>query len=628
MVELKEQLALTVQEQIAPGVEVVSLQPVSIVDHVLKCDAETLKALIQDEPGGSHRVSLDEIQRILSTVGEYLSKAGGSASNVMRGVAGFGVGAKLCGARGQDEMGALFNSSMKRAGVNMDAMIAKEGTTGRCCILSCEGERTMRTWLDGAARMNPDELTTTHFAGAKYVFLSGYCLYSEGLLEQAVNLAQAVGAKIALDLASFEIVRAFRSQLTSIINSGAVSVCFCNEDEACEWAGGGKGATAEAGLALLAQHCDICVATLGERGCLVQERGSSTVLAVPAASGVKVVDTTGAGDLFAAGFLYSLIRGYNLQRAAEIGCLAGGAVVQALGAEMGPANWQWLHQRLHGDLAAETVRSSAAAVSQELLACYHLIESKGRGVVYYGSARLREGSEHWGSARKLGADVARLLECTTWTGGGPGMMQAATQGAMDAGCPVAGIRIGREAGTTVRTASYLPSDSAVVCRFLSSRKVALVDSGVRMKETDRTAFIFLPGGLGTMDELFEIMCLMQLKKMGTRFPVPLVLCNFQGARQGKAGFYDGLLEYLASCVELETVGLPELRDVLIANDVSEVVGALAEFYGIENFPLPEGKVVSESDGAVESLVERKKSLVRAADWVERSLSEHVNGGAA
>lgn len=617
--DTKEQ-ELIVQEEISHGIEVASVQPISIVDHVMKCDADQMKALVTDELGGSHRAPLFEIQRILSTVGEYFSKAGGSASNVIRGLAGFGVGAKLVGARGQDEWGALFNSSMKRAGVNVDDMVAKEGNTGRCCILSCEGQRTMRTCLDNTARLDPSELEVSHFAGSKYVFLSGYMLYNKGLLERCVDLAQAVGARIALDLASFEIVRSFRKQLNGIITSGGVSICFCNEDEAIEWAGGTPGTTPEQGLDLLAQYCDISVTTLGEKGCLVKEKGAAETIAQPACSGVTVVDTTGAGDLFASGFLYSILRGYSLKKASEIGCLAGGAVVQTLGSEMTQANWHWLHQRLHGELAAETVRSSAIAVQQELLACYALIERKGRGVVYYGSARLRDGSDHWGRSRVLGATVAKLLNCTTWTGGGPGMMEAATLGAMDAGHEVAGIRIGREAGTTVRTASYLPADSAVVCRFLSSRKVALVDSGVRMKETDKTAFIFLPGGLGTMDELFEILCLMQLKKLGTRFPVPLVLCNFPSSGSssdggGSGGFYDGLLEFTARCVEMKTVGLPELKDVLIAADENEVLDALAEFYGIET--LGSTGVDGGVDGPADS--GGKKKLVRASDWVESKL---------
>jgi predicted Rossmann-fold nucleotide-binding protein len=88
-----------------------------------------------------------------------------------------------------------------------------------------------------------------------------------------------------------------------------------------------------------------------------------------------------------------------------------------------------LYCRLHGELAATVVRDSAAAVQQELLQCYALIERLGRGVVYYGSARLKAASPHWDRARQLGAQVAALLGCTTWSGGGPGMMEAATLGA-------------------------------------------------------------------------------------------------------------------------------------------------------------------------------------------------------
>jgi predicted Rossmann-fold nucleotide-binding protein len=96
---------------------------------------------------------------------------------------------------------------------------------------------------------------------------------------------------------------------------------------------------------------------------------------------------------------------------------------------------------MHGELAGAVVRDSAAAVQQEMLACYALIERKGRGVVYYGSARLKQDSPHWERAVELGREVARLLGCTTWSGGGPGMMEAATLGALRcAGGPAAALQ--------------------------------------------------------------------------------------------------------------------------------------------------------------------------------------------
>ncbi|KAL0055474.1 hypothetical protein WJX82_000862 [Trebouxia sp. C0006] len=482
---------------------------------------------------------------MLAQIGEFHSKAGGSNANTIRGLAaGFGVQCELVGARGYDEWGAMFASSMKRSMVGIGKMRIQQGPTGRCVILICNGQRTMRTCLGEAARMVADDLSVQDFSGAKWLLLSGYCFYGKQLLQRAIELAAEAKVKVALDLASFEIVQSFKQELQDVLEGGRVHCCFCNEDEAAELIhkeGQGSRAQPEEALAYLSQHW------------------------------VTVTDATGAGDLFASGFLYGMLRQYSLQKCCRMGCLAGGAIVQTLGAEMTQANWKWLFDRLHGALAASAVRDSATAVHHELLGCYALIEKLGRGVVYYGSARLKQDSPHWGRAVELGQRVAELLGCTTWSGGGPGMMEAATAGAQSIKAAVGGIRISREAGTTVRTASYLPAECAVFCRFLSSRKVALVDCGVRAKESDQTAYIFLPGGLGTMDELFEIMTLVQLKKLGSKLSVPLILCNYDG-------FYDGLMNFLSTMVQNGTVGTPELTNIMVASSNEEVLDCLTSFY--------------------------------------------------
>jgi len=354
-----------------------------------------------------------------------------------------------------------------------------------------------------------------------------------------------------------------------ILHSGQISICFGNEDEASALIPGRPEDCVEE----LSKHCQWAVVTLGENGCIAKKQGEDAVRE-PACSGITVVDTTGAGDLFDAGFLYGIVSNYSTRKCTKLGNLAGGAVIQSLGAEVSPDGYRWLHSQMHGHLAAAVVRDSPAAVHKELLACYALVQRLGRGVVYYGSARLKKDSVHWQRAVELGRDVSKLLGSTTWSGGGPGMMEAASQGAKEAGNVVGGIRISREAGTSVLTASYLPAENQVVCKYLSPRKVALVDAGVRLSEDDRTAYVYLPGGLGTMDELFELMTLIQLNKIGSTFGVPVVLCNYDG-------FYDGLLAFLQACEANKTVGAKEMKEVLIANDNEQVLDTLADFYNIE-----------------------------------------------
>ncbi|KAK2075722.1 hypothetical protein QBZ16_001463 [Prototheca wickerhamii] len=532
------------EEEAKDVVQVVAVQPVAIVDHLLTfADEKSIRRLgVNDELGGSHRVDLEEVRRLLAESGEYYSRAGGSAANTTRGLAGFGVRVRLVGARGQDEWGVLFSSSMKRLGVDIGSLVTREGCpTARCCILTTPagGQRTMRTAMAGAARLEAREVVPAAFAGASWAFVSAYALYVPSVLEATVDAARAAGCLVALDLASFEVVRAQRDAIVALLDSGRVALCFANEDEACALVD--KDVSDEfahlEGLAFAAARCSVGgVVTLGEKGCVVRAHGAEAVVAQPAVSGVKLT----------------------------------------LGAEMTPATWAWLHARMHGELAGAVARDSAAAVQQELLACYALIERLGRGVVYYGSARLRRDSPHWADAADLGARVARLLgPVTTWSGGGPGMMQAVSEGAAAAGGAVGGIKIHREAGTTVLTAAgYLPPESTVYCRFLASRKVALVDCAVRARECDRTAYVFLPGGLGTMDELFELLTLAQLNKLGSRHPVPVILCNYRG-------FYSAFMDWLKACDDGGVLRGEELGTLLVADNNEGVLLALARHYGLE-----------------------------------------------
>jgi predicted Rossmann-fold nucleotide-binding protein len=223
-----------------------------------------------------------------------------------------------------------------------------------------------------------------------------------------------------------------------------------------------------------------------------------------------------------------------------------------------------------------TQRESPEAVAAEMRACYDVVERMGRGAVYLGSARVPEDHPHFAAARALARDVAETYDCTTWSGLGAGMMEAVTRGGMDAGKPVAGFMILLEAGgarQASRKHPYLPPETYHTASFFSARKHGLVDAGVRVEENSRTAFFALPGGVGTLDEIFEVLALFQLKRMGSNFPVPFVIMNYDGC-------FDGLLKFL----ETDMVQYGSLRDNELethwraCSTNEEALAYLREFY--------------------------------------------------
>jgi sugar/nucleoside kinase (ribokinase family) len=354
------------QQEKCPPV-VVGLQPVALVDHVAKVDWSLLDA-VPGERGGSMRVTAEELDHILAEVNTHMlpvvsssssavrTLAGGSVANTIRGLAGgLGIRTSLVGVRGDDERGQMFAANMKMAGVDLSRLReVRGGRTAQCaCLVDAEGNRTMRPCFLNAVGLKAEELSKKDFRGAQWLVLNGYGFYGTELLETAVQHAKQEGVKISMDLASFEVVRNFRPRLMRLLESGNVDLVFANEDEARELIKGEEeeeenkdltSSSPESSLRFLANYCERAVVMLGAKGCIA--RHGKEMVRVSAIRETVTVDTTGAGDLFASGFLYGILNNLSLEDCCKMGCCTGGAVVRGLGGEIAEEGWQWMHQQL------------------------------------------------------------------------------------------------------------------------------------------------------------------------------------------------------------------------------------------------------------------------------------------
>ncbi|XP_037494475.1 cytokinin riboside 5'-monophosphate phosphoribohydrolase isoform X2 [Jatropha curcas] len=218
-------------------------------------------------------------------------------------------------------------------------------------------------------------------------------------------------------------------------------------------------------------------------------------------------------------------------------------------------------------------RTSPNEVRREIERCYNLIQRLGRGVVYLGSSRMGPDHPHYLQVLELGREVAKLLDCTSWTGAGPGLMDAAIKGALEAGKPVGGFKIAKEAGewTASNFHAYLPSETYLTCR-----KHGLVDAAVRNNSSDKTAVVALPGGIGTLDEMFEILALIQLERIGSELPVPFIVMNYDS-------FYQKLLDFIQNCEDWGTVSRGEVASLWkVCNNNSDALAYLTDFYNIHS----------------------------------------------
>lgn len=279
------------------------------------------------------------------SIGERLAQqygsqraAGDSAANTMSGLARLGAKAGFLTMMGNDEMGQFFTNEMTRTGVEMLALKSDTPTGRVIAMVTPDGERTFATCLGASIELSPDDIKPELFDNWDIFYIEGYLVANPDMLRKAISTAKDKGMKIAIDLASYNVVEESRDFLLELVNN-YVDIVFANEQEALAL----TGMEPENALHYIAERCDIAVVKIGAKGAYIQ-RGNEIVTIPPMKA--DVVDTTGAGDMWAAGFLAGLVKGENLQKCGMMGAIVAKNIIEVMGAKMDDERWDNIHAEI------------------------------------------------------------------------------------------------------------------------------------------------------------------------------------------------------------------------------------------------------------------------------------------
>lgn len=257
--------------------------------------------------------------------------SGGSAANTIHGLALLGVKTGFIGSIGKDEHGEFFEKDMKTAGVNTFLTKRNSITGTAVALISPDSERTFATHLGAAVELVKEDLRNEYFTGYNILYLEGYLILNKPLVENACQLAKENNMKIALDLASYNVVESNLDDLKEIVEK-YVDIVFANEEEAMAY----TGLISEEALKIISQSCEIAVIKSGEEGSWIMK--GEEILKIGVLK-VNLKDTTGAGDLYASGFLYGYALGKSLEMCGLYGSILAGNVIEIIGAKMDADRW-------------------------------------------------------------------------------------------------------------------------------------------------------------------------------------------------------------------------------------------------------------------------------------------------
>ena len=307
----------------------------AIVDIIASCDEETLDEL-QLARGGMTLVDAQGADKLYDAMGPATEKSGGSAANTLAGLAELGVQCAFIGQVAEDQFGKVFAHDIRAAGIDFDTPMRPtdgsdaEPPTGRCLIfVTPDGERTMNTFLGAGQFLPASALDEDLIASAAILYLEGYLWDPEEprkAMRRAIEVARNAGRKVAFTASESFVIDRHGDDFRDLIEKGMIDILFVNETELATLTGEGD---FDAGFDMVAAKVPVLVATRSEKGAVAQAHGErATVSAEPID---HVIDTTGAGDQFAAGFLSGYAKGASLEESLKRGAIAAAEVISHYG---------------------------------------------------------------------------------------------------------------------------------------------------------------------------------------------------------------------------------------------------------------------------------------------------------
>lgn len=312
----------------------------ALVDIITQLESDSILETL-NLPKGSMQLVDSDVSKMVQNATSALKSSlqtGGSAANTANGIANLGVGSAFIGMVGEDKLGEFYINDMVENSIEPRFFKSKTTSTGcAVALVSKDGERTFATYLGAAIELKAELLSKELYQGYDYFHIEGYLIVNNDLIRKAIELAKQEGLKVSIDFASYNVVEENLDFLKEICKS--VDIIFANEQEAKAF----TNKEAEEALEDIAEICEIAVVKIGKKGSLIKNGDNKIVIGKRERT---CIDTTGAGDMYAAGFLAGLCLGRDLEVCGQMGSILASEVIEVYGAKMDSLTWDRIKKEI------------------------------------------------------------------------------------------------------------------------------------------------------------------------------------------------------------------------------------------------------------------------------------------